>query len=455
VTPAPGEADPPVDDHPDTSDDTGDGPADGPPPAGGRSGRQAALIAGGRVGAAVLSALWLAVAARELTLDDFSDVALVLALGSTLFFLADAGYSTLLSAHVAKVGAIQPAAVVDAVRRRLAGSVLACGLLVLGYWVAANDRSLVVPLLFAGSLAGNAVHGSITAAMRAMGRAGVEAANEVVSRLGVLALGAWLLFHDGGIQAAVLTYAAGDLASAVVLTVVCRRWVRRHASPAGPLPDLRWRKALPIAIASGFVTVYGRVDTWLVALLAPGGTAGLYAAAYRLTEALKLPAQAMGAVALVDASRAGDDAGSHLARQRALRAIALVTVPAVILFVGAGPILRLAFGEAFGAASGMLRILAVSALASSVVAVLGPYIAVRAGVRYAWAVGTVAVINVGANVALVPGLGGQGAAWSNAVGEALLAVLLLRALSGPAARSEVGDAVAADQAVGEPGLSNT
>lgn len=395
-----------------------------------RSSHQAAIIAAGRIGAAVLSALWLVVAARSLTLSQFSDVALVLALGSTFFFLSDAGYSTLLSSHVASVGAIQPAAVVQAVRRRVTGCALATVVLVVAYLVAADDTSVTIPLLFAGSLVGNAVHGSITAALRSVGQVTVEAANEILSRVLVLAVGWTWLSNGGGVRAAVLVYVLGDVVSSVGMVLYARRWTRANPSPAAPLPDLGWRRAVPISVGSGFATIYGRLDTWLVALLAPTGAAGLYAACYRIVEALRLPAQSVGAVTLVDAAKVPGAQGATLARGRALRLAALTALPGLVLLVAAEPILRVTFGAPFGAAAGTLRILALSAVGSAVVSVLGPTASVRSGTRFAIAVGAVTVLNALANVVLVPALGGAGAAWANVASEAALAGLLAAAVAG-------------------------
>ena len=401
-----------------------DGPPP-PPPSG--SGRQTAVIAGGRIVAAGLSALWLVVAARELTLDEFSDLALVLALGSALFFLTDAGYSNLLSAHVARVGSVQRRAVLSTIDRRVRGSFLALLILVPGYLVAANDANPVIPLLFLGSLIGNAIHGSVVAAFRSIGLSRAEAANESLSRGFLLVAGFLLLRNGGGVETAVVLYSVTDLLSAAVISVLGFRWMRTHPAPAEPLPDLHWRTALPIAIGSGFTTIYGRIDTWLVALLAPAGVSGLYAACYRITETLRLPAQAAGAVTLADANREGEG-GVALARRRAIRYLGLTAVPAAILFVGAEPILRLLFGADFAPAAPILRVLALSSLASAVVSVLGPTVAVRTGFRFAVTVGVVTGLNLALNVVLIPHLGGTGAAWANVASEGVLAGLLVAAI---------------------------
>lgn len=406
---------------------TAEGP-DAPAPEVLRSGRQTAVIAAGRVVAAGLSALWFVIAARQLTLGEFSDLALVLAVGSALYFLADAGYSPLLSVHVAQLGSIQPAALLDAIRRRLVGCILALVILVPGYLAASEDSSVVVPLVFFGSLAGNAVHGSITASFRALGHSTLEAMNEITSRALMVAAGWWVLHAGGGVVGAVAVFSGVDLLSAVVLGLVAVQWCRRNPSPPLPLPNLGWRATVPITVGSGFSTIYGRLDSWLVGLLGAGGSVGLYAAAYRITDSVRLPAHAAGAVLLADAQRAGKE-GPALARRRACRYAAVMVLPGILLVVVAEPLMRTLFGTDFAVAAPVLRILALSVVASAVVSVLGPFVAVRGGNRFAISVGAVTSVNLVANFLLIPHLGAAGAAWANLLSESVLACLFLWVIS--------------------------
>jgi O-antigen/teichoic acid export membrane protein len=385
--------------------------------------RQTRVIAIGRLAAAGLSAAWFFVAARALTLSQFSDLALVLAVGSALFFLTDAGYSTLFSSHAGRVGCLQPAALSLTIRYRLCGCLIAVAILVPAFLVAASDPSPLVPLVFAGSMVGNAVHGSVAAGLRGLGHSGVEAANEVVSRALILIVGWSLLASGGGVLAAAAVYAAADLVSGLALAAYAARWVRCHPAPLEPALDLHWRRSMPIAVGAGFATVYGRIDTWLVALLAPPGSAGLYAAAYRLTEFMRIPAQAAGAVALTAAERPDGSSGAdsfRLARRYAV----LAGVAAAVLAAFAGPVMTILFGEEFGAGASILRVLAVASVASCVVSVLAPTAAVLSGRAWAISVAAVLLLNLVANLVLLPALGGVGAAWADVLSESALAGLL-------------------------------
>jgi hypothetical protein len=99
----------------------------------------------------------------------------------------------------------------------------------------------------------------------------------------------------------------------------------------------------------------------------------------------------------------------------------------------------------------MLRILALSVVGSAVISVLAPFVAVRASVRYAAGFALVTVLNVTLNVALLPALGGPGAAWANLGTETLLAWYLMR--TGTTDAGAVTDGP--DQASAGSGFSKT
>ena len=76
----------------------------------------------------------------------------------------------------------------------------------------AHDADPRVALVFAVSILATTVYTSAGITMRALGHAGVEGANETISRVAVLAVGWWLLARHGGLLAAAGVYALADLA---------------------------------------------------------------------------------------------------------------------------------------------------------------------------------------------------------------------------------------------------
>jgi O-antigen/teichoic acid export membrane protein len=215
-----------------------------------------------------------------------------------------------------------------------------------------------------------------------------------------------------------------------VLTPLVRRHVLAHPAPSAPLPDLSVRRAAPIAFGAGLTTMYGRVDTWLVALVGMPNAAALYGASYRVMEAIMIPADAIGAVALTEGVRATEGERGKVARRFSAAAVGLTLVPGLVLCAFAPLVLRVVFGPTFEQAAGTLRLLLVSAIIGAVAAAIGPLAALVGGRRYPVVVGAVLVLNVGANLVLVPAIGMQGAAWANVVSESALAALFGALLAG-------------------------
>ena len=60
-------------------------------------------LAGGRIAAAGVSALWFVIVARSLSIDDFGSLALLLGLGMMLSIITDLGLSSLLADAVARM----------------------------------------------------------------------------------------------------------------------------------------------------------------------------------------------------------------------------------------------------------------------------------------------------------------------------------------------------------------
>lgn len=386
---------------------------------------QAATLTVGRGLASVLSAAWLLVAARHLAGPAFGDLTLLLALSAICQILSDLGLQVALAARVATRQVLDVAAVRSVLGRRVILS-LGCAVVVGGlYVVDTHDGSLLVPLVFTGSLVGSAIYSTQCTALRSLDRAQVEAGNEVLSRLGVVAVGSIWLLHGGGLMAAVVVYVLADVASAVVVTAVAGRHVRADGQ-GPPLDDLRLRRTAVFGAALVVASVYGSIDIWLLGLLKGTVVSGRYAAADRVLDGVLLPASALGAVALARVPR-------HVTRPERCRvalrlaaAAVAVSVPAAALgAVLARPLMSLLFGPAFAATGPVLVVLLASVPVGAIVAVVG-FPASYESRR--WFGGTLVAglcANVGLNLALVPAAGAIGAAWANLAGDALVAALLL------------------------------
>jgi len=374
--------------------------------------------------AAGVSAAWFIVAARELSVGDFAELALLLSLALLFGVLADLGYPMILSSMTAEL----PTAAWSAFRHVVFARVLlACGasVLFLGAYRLSSDGSLAVASIFALTLVATSVHSSAAAAMRGLGLVRREAVNEVLSRVFVLALGSALLHIVGGLLVIAVTYAAADMVSACFMSAS----LRRVAPPADDVDTSRLtvRRALPLATAHLAASAYSRIDVWLLAMLGSDLAVAGYAASYRVFEALALPAAAVGSTSI--ASMAGSEARVARARLSSLLvAAAVLSVPAALaVALFARTVLELMFGHPYGEETAVLRVLLLALPASLLIGAIGPWVTLRRPRAVAGGMIAALVLNVLLNLLLIPPVGTVGAALATAVAQTALAVVFVRA----------------------------
>jgi O-antigen/teichoic acid export membrane protein len=383
----------------------------------------AAALAVGRGGAMLISAAWLVVAARILPLPAFGDLVLIIAIGTICSNLSDRGIQLVVGRAVAANGVIGGNLLRAALVRRLVAALLMSVVSGAAFLVVTHGADILVPVVFSLSILGTAVHTTVLAAYRGLGLSAWEMVNEIGSRLLVLLLGAWWLLNGGGLLAAVAVYALADVVSAVVLVVALRI---RYVSPLRPglLPPLGLRDTMPFVLAASIAVAYQRIDSYIVGLLKGAETAGLYGASYRFLDAALVPAMAIGGLILAHAAQQDASQRRATASRLSLVALALTAVPVVGGVLLAAPAMRLIFGSSFGVAAPIMALLLVSALPGAIVGVVTPLAAITSPARFAQAVAAALGLNVVLNLAVVPSLGGIGAAGVNLASQLLLAVML-------------------------------
>lgn len=381
-----------------------------------------ATLGGGRVVAAFVSAVWLVVAARNLSVSAFGDLATMLSIGAIVGVVSDLGYPHLVSAAVADAGAVDASTLRFVVVRR---ALVGCGVALVGgaaYLVVARHDQVVVPVLFGVSLLTTVVYSSISAALRGLQVYRVEALNEVISRVGVLSVGWVWLASGGGLVAAVAVYAFADTTSLVVLTLIARRHLAADADGIDH-HALRLQRNAHFTAGRVFATAYFRSDTWLMALLRNPATAAIYSAPYRLLDGLLLVPRAAGAVAVSQFGRTSD--ARRVCRIASIASLltAAVALPTVMF---SADIVTALFGARYAASGDVLAVLVVASVPSAMTFVLLPIVSVRAGRLSAHLMGTALVTNVALNLAVIPAYGPVGAASTTLGCQAVLAVILYR-----------------------------
>ena len=260
--------------------------------------RNATKLTAAKIVASAASAIWVFVAARQLPIDAFGDLALLLALGVIAVAVADLGLSIVVPELIGAQAAGPRHVALKAARLRAGSGAVASLVVGVAYLTVASDRSILIPLVFAGSIIVTAIHHAMAAALRAVGSVGTEAITDVGSRCLVLGAG-WIVLNSGhGLLGVAAVYAIADVATVVVFTVVLR-----SRGDEGTLPPLPIRAIWKLALIIPFATVYWRLDVWLLAAHRQQRRRREYGAAYKLLDAGLLPPLALASLVAVRAAR--------------------------------------------------------------------------------------------------------------------------------------------------------
>jgi O-antigen/teichoic acid export membrane protein len=191
------------------------------------------------------------------------------------------------------------------------------------------------------------------------------------------------------------------------------------------------RQGVPLGIASLLAASYYRVDSIVLAALAGTAAVGLYGAAYKFVDQARAVASYLGVAFYPTLAHEAGDEGAFRARVASVARIAATVgaVFAAVFFVGADLATRVLYGSRFAAASGLLRILAFAIFPMLLNNTI-PYvmIAQRRQAIYVWINLVAFLLNVGANILLIPTYGATASAWLTAITEAVVLALSLVAI---------------------------
>lgn len=231
---------------------------------------------------------------------------------------------------------------------------------------------------------------------------------------------AWL-YSGCGLAAAVLALALSTRFVAVRLNVKVADWVRML------------KGSLPMGLAAVFAVLYYWNGTALLALVRGDAAAGVFNAAFRLSQGVVFAAFAFSGAIYPVMSRAslGESARLGAILTKSLRYMVILAVPlGVIGSVLAGDIVRLLYGSEYAGAAVVLMVLvwwASSVCLNSVLAQFF-YSSNRAGVVTAQTASSLGVC-VLTNLLLIPRFGALGAAVALVAAEAIGLTFLLVAQS--------------------------
>ena len=264
----------------------------------------------------------------------------------------------------------------------------------------------------------------------ALERAELTATTTIAQRFLTAAVGIAVLVAGGAVVAAAATYVAAAAVGFAFATFLVRR--RLGVERAGVSPR-RWRElsvgSIPFAIQDTFTVLLFRIDAVLLSLIATDAAVGRYGSAYRLFEATFFLTYALGAAFSPMYAYLGRDTEPTVqsAFQRSLKLALLLLVPCAVAF-GVLPefVSRTIFGADLEAASSALRILAPVVVLIGLVTLSSSLIVSRRDPRTILVLsGAMTALNVGLNLALIPGLDERGAAIAMLATEVAFLVLAL------------------------------
>ncbi|HVE68574.1 MAG TPA: oligosaccharide flippase family protein [Solirubrobacteraceae bacterium] len=408
--------------------------------------RGGAIRAGGYVAGVALSVLAVAILIRQLGAADYGRYITVISLVTIVGALAEAGMTNLgIREYSTLEGAERDRLMRNLLGLRVAISVLGLAVAVVFALLAGYSEVMVVGTLVAGLglLLANLL-GAVSvplAARLALGRLTiVDLLRQVVTVVATVALAA--------AGAGLLAYLAVPLPAAAASMVLTLVWVR-GAIPLAPAFDRAvWGRLLRVvasfAAAAAVGTLYVYVIVLVMSLVSSDTEIGYFGASFRVFLVVGSVAGLLVSSAFPVLSRAARD--DHVRLRYALQRLFEVSVivgmwGALCTVLGAEIAIDVVAGPDFGPAVPTLRIQGGAVFASFLLATWGfAIISLHRHAALLVANAIALALSLGFSIALVPGLGAQGAALATVIGETGLALAYLVALvrHSPELRPELG-----------------
>jgi O-antigen/teichoic acid export membrane protein len=372
-------------------------------------------------------------AARRLTGDGFG----VFALGTTLGWLAAVATDLGMQLHLARGVASEPGRAAELLQRWLglrlasAGFGLAAASIGLAMWGGSGREIATLLLLTLVYLVSSLVE-FLHHFYRGLSRSDIESTLTIWQRLGTLVLGTAVLVWSPDVTllaAALLVPPLATLAYSVRLSssLAGRSEQSLPSGPATPIGAEFRRDVLPIGAGIVLSALYFRIDVFLIEMWRGIEAVGLYSAAFRLVEALRLLPAAVLAVAFPMLCRATE-------RRPVVRVAAIVTGIGIAVtaagWAAAGWLLLILYGPAYAGAVKPFQVLLLAfPLMSLNYALTHQLIGWNRHRAYAGLCLTALVFNLTANARLIPVLSIEGAAWTTVATEGVLTLGCLGVLA--------------------------
>lgn len=366
--------------------------------------------------------------ARRFGPETFGVYAQAVSLGALLGILIDGGFGKLLIRETVRASPVLARHGAELHRFAFGHAFMVTVFLAL--LAVINPLSLHWPTLLAtvGAFGAAVLAQFSMAILRGRGRLMRDALWQMASRTLTAACMALALWWGASAPWEVLT--AQFLGALMLLLLLMRRgWVR----PVFMIPREIYAVVLPLIWLDLVTVIYFRSDILLFKLMnVPKADVGAYSVAFRLIEAFLLLATPVSLL-LFRRFRLNVEVIGQEAIWRVVRLAALAGGVGLLVFLLALPMaglfFHLVFGEGFGLAGGLFKVLSLMLAFALANGVLGQGVfALGLDRHYVWTATVAAVFNVVGNLLLMPAYGAWAAAWMTVATEIVLGLGLSAAL---------------------------
>ncbi|MGI8624269.1 MAG: oligosaccharide flippase family protein [Solirubrobacteraceae bacterium] len=376
---------------------------------------RSSLTLASRVFAKLAIAIFLVVAARLLSKEEFATYSYVLVLANTFGILADPQVALVAARDVA-TGRLDPAtgywSALPAVV--LGGLLSAFGLLGFGLVDSAPGSTAVVLVLAGGFIMFNRLFELSAALLRSVGRFGFEAAVQGLGTLGLVAAATAIAATGLGVSTVLAAFCVHSLLSALVCQLALRGEVGRPRRP-GP----HWRPLLStgikLSVSAGATGIATRFPLVLLGNTASAASLAAFSVALRLADAAYLLALTAGQALLPSISSLVTDDPRRATRLiwRLIGVAVLVGTAIAALIVPFAPQLAGAlFGSSYESSGHLLAVVALSLPLMGAFWISWFALVAMGGERAVLRVSVVAaMIALTAGGSVIPADGAVGASW--------------------------------------------
>lgn len=411
----------------------------GKTPRGGSLTRAATVRLGGRMAKIAASVIAFGLAARALSGDALGTYVVVFAYIQLFNTVANFGVDRILIRDLAQPERERGSHVAfthATVTSRLLITIGICGLCAtIAVPVAQTPDQLTaillfLPYIFISAFGSNGMYGSVLQARNDNTSIALASiASAVVVVIGTVAA----IFMHAGVNVFLGVFTLSSVADTIICAFTSRKFVPWGMSWNGPLTRYLLAEALPLAIGSAFVLVYGRIDTILLDKLTTQHQVALYGVAYKFFDVLSTVSATIMIVLFPGLARAYAESigsGRRLYSEvfTLMAAIALPLAFSVILFREI--FLTILAGQGYSASQTALPGLMLAIVLIFPSSVASYMLVVVRQQRWNFPMAVVAsILNIGLNLLLIPRFGFVAAAWITAATEGFVIIFNLTVLT--------------------------